>query len=69
MIVTVVFYVPLELRHVGGWMERRLGDETWKEALLPIFELICAYQWMDFRGRWWGVENVQYRYGTRVLLT
>ena len=68
-ILCTVRYVSLELRHVGwmdGWVERRLGNETWKEALLPIFELICAYQWMDFRGKWWGGRKCM---GTRVLLT
>ena len=31
-----------------GWMMDRWMDG--KEALLPISELICAYQWMEFRG-------------------
>ena len=30
-----------------GWMN---GWMDGKEAFLPISELICALQWMDFRG-------------------
>jgi len=57
-VVTVggIFYVPYCIVGGGGG----LGDETWKEALLPNFGFfyIRAYQWLNFRGRWGGVDNV-----------